>query len=571
MLNAIRFPTGCLGILWNADMADIFDRVESQRVKLENSVQELQKSLQHWQKWEAEYDALREEVYLLPTYANAKHFKQLASDFGSEIVDEREIEELAGFKQNLQRSRDQVAALISRRIDYVQRNRRSVAKQLGNTQAELNGHNPENTPNSDNISISSAEIIEELDEEDNVISGRLAKPGEHVDNVGNLLRIAGVSQDSKSNNLEKQTSDAYTEENKASNLNTPRHESTQPDKPSIKPQWSGRPASQARNKSVTFAEDAKDPVQYDQSSVVKPVRRSDATSDNLGRTVNITKGAFSDDEKVWELDEADRPIDFHSPHIPANESPEDAALRREMLKYGSSDTSAVVAQIDLENDDIDESYFSEDNEEIDWRSSTDDEDNDVEDEDEDEDEHGRSTKQMMSDVYRKEMLELERKLNAQVVQNVGGEKIDHESQTAATSNLRSSLGRPTEIAEGKSRAENKHKTDKVVRFAEDIDVARIDNKTLPIHTSGNASTANTIRQEIVERPRKDEIHESTSWGLGQMGRVDRDTSSSYRGREAADTLASTVIERLPKSTSRRADASVKRVSRFKAARSNKVG
>lgn len=42
-----------------------FTDLESQRLQLEESLSELQKSLQYWQTWEAEYEGLKEEIIAL--------------------------------------------------------------------------------------------------------------------------------------------------------------------------------------------------------------------------------------------------------------------------------------------------------------------------------------------------------------------------------------------------------------------------------------------------------------------------------------------------------------------------
>ena len=41
---------------------DSFVDLELQRRRLEDSIQQLRKSLQHWQLWEAEYEGLKEEI-----------------------------------------------------------------------------------------------------------------------------------------------------------------------------------------------------------------------------------------------------------------------------------------------------------------------------------------------------------------------------------------------------------------------------------------------------------------------------------------------------------------------------
>ena len=42
-----------------------FTELESQRVRLEENVAGLRKSLQYWQTWEAEYEGLKEEIIAL--------------------------------------------------------------------------------------------------------------------------------------------------------------------------------------------------------------------------------------------------------------------------------------------------------------------------------------------------------------------------------------------------------------------------------------------------------------------------------------------------------------------------
>lgn len=100
------------------------------------------------------------------------------------------------------------------------------------------------------------------------------------------------------------------------------------------------------------------------------------------------------------------------PVVPA-ESSEDAILRYQMLKYNMEGVGAVVAEIDLE----DEADWSDEGEGEDYDEFIGDEDD--EEENEDEDEFGRTKRQVIDDRYRKEMLELERKLNQKVMQNLG--------------------------------------------------------------------------------------------------------------------------------------------------------
>lgn len=103
-----------------------------------------------------------------------------------------------------------------------------------------------------------------------------------------------------------------------------------------------------------------------------------------------------------------------SPVVPSGESPEDALLRHQMLKYNMEDVGAVVAEIDLEDG-------------ADWSDEGDEDydkvigDEDDEGENDDEDEFGRKKTRVIDDVYRMGMLELDRKLNQKVMQSLGCE------------------------------------------------------------------------------------------------------------------------------------------------------
>ena len=100
-----------------------------------------------------------------------------------------------------------------------------------------------------------------------------------------------------------------------------------------------------------------------------------------------------------------------SPVMPADESPEDAALRREMIQYNMQDIGAIVAELDLDENGSDT-----------W---SDEDDGDCEDDedgsstDEDEDRFGRATRRVVTDAYTREMEALEKKLNIQSMRNLG--------------------------------------------------------------------------------------------------------------------------------------------------------
>lgn len=155
-------------------------------------------------------------------------------------------------------------------------------------------------------------------------------------------------------------------------------------------------------KSVKFADD----IQV-QEFATPPVIES-TTHQALPKKLDpsLVSGSFSSKDRVIELDDDDEII---GSSIPEDESPEDARLRREMLQYGLNEVGSVVAELELEEDysDDDEDYDFDDDENIS--------------ENEDEDEHGRSTGKLVGSKYRQQMLELEEKLMARMIENVGPE------------------------------------------------------------------------------------------------------------------------------------------------------
>ena len=87
------------------------------------------------------------------------------------------------------------------------------------------------------------------------------------------------------------------------------------------------------------------------------------------------------------------------PVIPADEPPEDAALRRQMIQYNMEEVGAVVAELDLDEGGI--SYSEDDGEEYaDDNSSV----------EEEEDRFGRTKRHVLTDDYLAEMKALEKRL-----------------------------------------------------------------------------------------------------------------------------------------------------------------
>jgi unconventional prefoldin RPB5 interactor 1 len=278
------------------------------------------------------------------------------------------------------------------------------------------------------------EITEELDEQGNVLSTSLSKPGDVAPQILDALRESGLAEGGDSGSTSgsndkkaMQGSNSSTQQQLAETASNSKSE---------------------KRKSVSFAE-------------VPEVKELPSKDDHRQRQTQLVE----DDEEASD-NESREPI------IPENETPEEVAIRREMLEYSMNEVGAVVAEMDLYEDTDNEDY-------------EDDEDEfDDEDEDYEEDEFGRITTRVISDDYRKEMLELERKLNARAMVNVGPETdtVSHDEDSAT-----------------KESPEPKPEKFKGVRFAEELD---IQDRALPKPTNPPAkpkSIASPMAQEIVER------------------------------------------------------------------------
>lgn len=153
--------------------------------------------------------------------------------------------------------------------------------------------------------------------------------------------------------------------------------------------------------------------------------------------------------------------------VPINESPEDAALRRQMIQYNMDEVGAIVAELNLDEDKDED--FSEDysDEERDDGSSVED----------DEDHFGRTKQRVVNDDYLAEMEALQRKLK-----NVGPDL------GKAIPSMPNETGKEQQRPNGKLAngipGGSKPTAKKGVRFAEELDVQEA---PLAITTNGSKS------------------------------------------------------------------------------------
>jgi unconventional prefoldin RPB5 interactor 1 len=466
-----------------ASTQDTLESIERRRAQLQESVAKLRKALAHWSTWEAEYQMLTEEVQSVED-ATPAQIRTIAQNLDSSLLDGKEIEELLGKDLPTKRTANQVLDMISRRIDYVQQNSATIEKQLDAAEKQLAGVDILLDPGMENEEgLPMMDIEEELDEQGNAIASSVSQTGKAAAEIAEMLRKVGLQKAE----MERQKQDGATRAQQETSSPAPSTslptipaktvDSAAEHRPKSVPSLKQSEAEPSK-KSVSFAEDTKPEMPIKGSALEK-----DGYNDGLV-DMNFTRGT-----KVIELDEDDNELASY-PIIPQGESPEDAELRRQMLQYGLSEVGQIVAELDLDNPTAE---YSED------------EDDETEDE-EFEDQYGRSTKPVVTDEYRKQMLELENKLNARMMENVGPEQ-SSESLAEHVDDIRTLRIRKDEqfdesLDAAKAEPTKTEAKKKGVRFADALDVSEAPQ---PVHqpttlAETRTKAAPTISDTIVERP-----------------------------------------------------------------------
>ncbi|KAF2494887.1 hypothetical protein BU16DRAFT_562518 [Lophium mytilinum] len=478
--------------------------LERHRVRLEETVAKLRKSLHHWHTWEFEYEALKEEIQRFNGQPSTEDMVKIGAAFGGDLVNEKEMKELIGYGKPVERDGAQVVNMISRRLDYVHQNAQTVQKSLDAAERKLDAAFVLLEPNlADEEGLPLTDIHEELDDEGNVISSKLLHPSKVAPDVVDTLRKAGAinAEDTlnPSSSVPPETSKPESSQHsgdsttKSNNDQDNKLDKVSPVKGADSPRpilaTAGRKPSSTK-KSVAFAQDT-----------APPASKSDGPSGTVysGLEDDLAAFNFNRGEKVIELDENDNAVASY-PIIPTTESPEDAALRREMLQYGLAEVNSVVAEIDLEEGGED---FSDPDDDYDGEYPE-------SDEDEVEDEYGRTAHSVITDEYRKEMLELEKKLNARMLENIGPES-EETAVPGSVGDVRRLVVQP----EPENNAINTTKLGgkkKGVRFAEELDVSPapaqvVSDKQQATHPSIDRAP---LAEAIVERNQPYSSHASTS-------------------------------------------------------------
>lgn len=396
-----------------------FDDLEQRRLALEDNITQLQKSLYHWRTWEAEYDGLREEIKDLQDHAIADDILAVARQYEGLLVNEKEIETILRTEAGVTRSRTQVVDLLGRRIDYVKQNAATMEKRLRRAEDELYTLDSDDQLPADisgDQGFPMSEIIEELDEEGNVISSSVNTPGDHAPAILEALKKAGVDDIPET---------STSSENAAGSSSATREEK----------------------------EDAVDAVETE--------GKPEVVSDGHASATNANDVSQEDELDLSQPVSLVTPEDRNQPPVTDIDEPADeATLRREMLEYGIQEVGAIVAELELDEDG---SEFSISDDEY-----------DVGTEEEDEDEYGRSHL-VLSEEYHRQMRELEAKLNARGMTNLGKdtqtfpEEVRQEIENFATEPTQETKS-AQEKGEVDSSAKGK-KPKKKVAFADDLDIA----------------------------------------------------------------------------------------------------
>lgn len=372
---------------------DKIAQLEQQRQKLEETAQRTRALLDEWRQWKRDYEGLKQELDSVPSDAPPSEIQKVRSAYKGSLVKEQELANIFG--ENNTQKRDQIISTLVNRADYVGRNISTLEKQLVAIEAQLSladeddeseesdeEYIPDDEYPEDDSGLPVTEILEELDDDDNVVSYSLRSPGNNQPQLLEALEKAG---------LKDIPSAPSTASKKGKEVEKPAKTQAPVQKPSPKPssasmqQKTAPPRkepvkAQPEKKSVRFAEETK-AAEVLASTQPEYMTLTAASIDELMREANLQEGMISD------------------PHVPDEEEEDDAQLRRDMLQYNLSELNPVIAELTLEDGAI------TDDDEDGW-DLDEDEDYDTE----DEDQWGKSKASFINDEYRQKMLEIEQRL-----------------------------------------------------------------------------------------------------------------------------------------------------------------
>jgi unconventional prefoldin RPB5 interactor 1 len=524
-------------------------RLDQERHALELSLSRLKADLRHWQTWEAEYEGLKEEIDAHVGPVDVPTLTLIGQTYKGDLVDEKEIRDLSGLSQGKSYTASQISGFISRRQEYVQKNIETIQRQFWDAEAKLEEFDfvafSANREDADALLLT--EISEELDDNDNVVASTVTHPEKSSSQLFDSLKKAGLStQDLSPSGSDPKVKSPEQKPIKSA-LSTPPI-STSPvrgrqpsvdddakadtsgdeqqnfDRPSVRkksvsftadtkrPSEPLRADSEDGKKSVSFAEKvaiapaAAPPDNRSVSFAEKPIEipavTPPATVPEVKSESEIQKNlraSFKPGEKVYELNDDDELVATHFV-LPEGETAEEAQTRREMIDYNLNEVGHIVAQLDLEDDDVDadDSASASDftssehpDEDTPYTSGHSDVDSD-----EEEDDFGRS-RIAISKEYHNKMQEL----SARLIGNLGPTPaLIEKSADIDPGDARRLVIRDTASSNDSQdpKTARRESASKHVKFAEALDVAPSD-KPLAKATLQNENTDSKIVGEPVER------------------------------------------------------------------------
>ncbi|KAI5927328.1 Prefoldin subunit-domain-containing protein [Camillea tinctor] len=367
-----------------AAVKDSFIDLERHRQKLEEHVDKLIIVLDEYRQWKEEYGTLKADVKALPSSATRIDLTRTREDYEGELLKEKDLIEIFGPGDS--RKRDQIISTLTNRIDYVTKNIETLEKQLEAAENKLATARVVSNPDAtDEDGLPITEIVEELDENDNVISYNLRRPGDNQPQLLEALRKAGI-KDLPSGNSEPVADTASETSQEAEPTGSSSDaKSTPPPQTITKPAEEPKEVKTApKKKAVSFSEDTKLDEDEKPSETAKKL-------DEILRKAREQQNIISD------------------PVRPADDSPEEAAMREDMIRYNKEtmefEMAPIVAELQLEegstDDDLDSDGY----------------DYDDDDDDDDEDQWGRSTSGVVDDEWKLQMLELKERLSKHTFNN----------------------------------------------------------------------------------------------------------------------------------------------------------
>lgn len=475
-----------------ASVKDHFLDLERHRRQLEENVEKLRKAITHWRMCDADYEELKEEVEAISGPADRADFDRICDDFEGQVIKLKEVKEIFG--EQTVKSKAQIVNILSRRIDYVSKNVETLEKQLQAAEEKYEKANIVANPDvmDEDSGLPITDIIEQLDDDDNVTSSRLQRPGDSTSAIREALEKAGVKDLPETNDrvqadIEELPDDEDTPMKDEDSERVEKAQSQgKPNSETTSTAMDIDPADTPTRKGVSFTEDTKPGHELngrDQQS---------RTRDHLEQIMKEAK-------------EQETPL--ANPVLPEDESEDDAELRREMLRYGMTEIAPIVAELEI--DEGTGSEFDEDEDSFDEDDGFEDEDDD-----EDEDEHGRTKSRVVDDKYRKRMQELEARLGikssreieeeaeAKAAGSIPEEGIARIAIQPAASNPPAPTNQPTKSSlKGGSEAVQEPKpAKKGVKFANALDIApETDNKPAPAPAEPQKPYVDPMKSTIVER------------------------------------------------------------------------